>query len=260
MSRTLPLTFLYFLPIGIFGVSFKQLYLWAQFPDAMSAAKQHLITNEQAHAIFYKKSMLNPTSFWVASIFCFLVWFLYEHLLNKWSLQRDADPNPNVPYWQTKFENLSGLGVVVYAVLLTVVAILWVMSLDPHVVLHCLRPPIPGRPGIRRPRSHRSDPGRPLEGRAHERPSSGVTEQHDLGKLCFAFTMLNIYLAFSAFLIIWVGELAGRDSLVPGPHPRQLGRDRPRSISSSTGSSPSRCCFPAISSASSRAWFSSAKL
>ena len=33
-----------------------------------------------------------------------------------------------------------------------------------------------------------------------------VTEQHDLGKLCFAFTMLNIYLAFAAFLIIWSGN------------------------------------------------------
>jgi len=33
-----------------------------------------------------------------------------------------------------------------------------------------------------------------------------VTEQHDMGKLCFAFVMLNIYLAFGAFLIIWSGN------------------------------------------------------
>src|SRR6185437_12371642 len=33
-----------------------------------------------------------------------------------------------------------------------------------------------------------------------------VTEQHDMGKLCFAFVMLNIYLAFAAFLIIWSGN------------------------------------------------------
>ena len=33
------------------------------------------------------------------------------------------------------------------------------------------------------------------------------TEQHDLGKLAFAFVMLNIYLAFSQFLIIWSGNL-----------------------------------------------------
>jgi hypothetical protein len=33
------------------------------------------------------------------------------------------------------------------------------------------------------------------------------TEQYDLGKFTFAFVMLNIYLAFSQFLIIWSGNL-----------------------------------------------------
>ncbi len=33
------------------------------------------------------------------------------------------------------------------------------------------------------------------------------TEQHDLGKFTFAFVMLNIYLAFGQFLIIWSGNL-----------------------------------------------------
>src|ERR1035437_755001 len=34
-----------------------------------------------------------------------------------------------------------------------------------------------------------------------------VTEQHDLAKLTFAFVMLNIYLTFAEFLIIWSGNL-----------------------------------------------------
>ena len=33
------------------------------------------------------------------------------------------------------------------------------------------------------------------------------TEQHDLGKFTFAFVMLNIYLTFGQFLIIWSGNL-----------------------------------------------------
>jgi hypothetical protein len=108
MTRTLPLVFLYFLPVGIFGVSLKQLYLWARYPDAEAALKSHLINAEQAHAIHWKKPMLNATSFWVVILFCFATWALYTFLLNKWSLQRDADREPNVPYWQIKFENLSG--------------------------------------------------------------------------------------------------------------------------------------------------------
>ena len=34
-----------------------------------------------------------------------------------------------------------------------------------------------------------------------------TTEQHDLGKLAFAFVMLNIYLCFAEFLIIWSGNV-----------------------------------------------------
>ena len=34
-----------------------------------------------------------------------------------------------------------------------------------------------------------------------------ITEQHDLGKLAFAFVMLNIYLSFAEFLIIWSGNV-----------------------------------------------------
>ena len=49
------------------------------------------------------------------------------------------------------------------------------------------------------------------------------TEQHDLGKLTFAFVMLNIYLAFGQFLIIWSGNLPEEIPLVPGPHSRTLG-------------------------------------
>jgi len=33
-----------------------------------------------------------------------------------------------------------------------------------------------------------------------------ITEQHDLGKLLFAFVMLNIYIAFSQWLVIWSGN------------------------------------------------------
>src|SRR5580693_10416763 len=71
MTRTLPLVFLYFLPVGIFGVTLKKLYLWAQYPDTEDALKNHLITAEQAHAIHWKMPMLNPTSFWVVILICF---------------------------------------------------------------------------------------------------------------------------------------------------------------------------------------------
>jgi hypothetical protein len=154
MTRTLPLVVLYFLPIGIMA---KKLYLWAQYPDAEDALKQGLINQAQAHAIAFKKPMLNEHAFWAASIVCFLIWGFYAFKLNRWSLQRDADSSPNVPYWQTKFENLSGFGIVVAR---------------PHLVLDRLWAAVPGRTGLRR--AGAGDPHRcwPLQGRAiQDRPS-----------------------------------------------------------------------------------------
>lgn len=205
MTRTLPLVFVYFLPVGIFGVSLKKLYLWAQYPDTEDALKNHLINHEQAHAIHFKHGMLNPTTFWIVSLFCFASWALYVYLLNNWSLKRDADTAPNVPYWQKKFENLSGFGVVLYAITLTAGAIYWVMSLDPtwYSTVYGLQFLV----------------GQgyqvlalvilTLVGLSSAQPIKTIfrtTEQHDLGKLCFAFTMLNMYLAFASFLIIWSGN------------------------------------------------------
>ena len=59
MTRTWPLVFLYFLPVGIFGSVFGKLYIWSKYPDWATALKNHQITNEQAHAIHYKHAILN---------------------------------------------------------------------------------------------------------------------------------------------------------------------------------------------------------
>ena len=75
--------------------------------------------------------MLNVTDFYVVSLVCFAIFALYITLLNRWSVKRDADAEPNVAYWRTKFENLSGFGLVLYSALLFILVIYWVMSLDP---------------------------------------------------------------------------------------------------------------------------------
>ncbi|MBW4028452.1 MAG: hypothetical protein HIU93_13795 [Acidobacteria bacterium] len=205
MTRTLPLVFLMFLPVGIFGASLKKLYIWARYPNTEDALRHHLINAEQAHAIAFKKPMLNVVSFWWVSLLCFAIWAVYTFFLNRWSLQRDADTAPNVPYWQTKFENISGFGVLLYSILLTAGAIYWVMSLDPtwYSTVYGLQFLVGQGYGVL------ALVILTLIGLSKAEPMKTVfriTEQHDLGKLCFAFTMLNIYLAFAAFLIIWSGN------------------------------------------------------
>ena len=112
----------------------------------------------------------------------------------------------HTPYWIKRFENISGPGIVVYSLTMTAAVIYWVMSMDPtwyssvygllflvgqgySVLALSIMVPIV---------LSKAEPFRTI---------LRQTEQHDLGKFTFAFVMLNIYLAFWQFLIIWSGNL-----------------------------------------------------
>jgi hypothetical protein len=207
MSRTLPLVFVYWLVIAFF---MKRLYLWASPAMVDDGVKRGLITPDQLeaieHAIQFKHPMLNPFAFVWVSVLCFAIWGFYTWRLNSLGLKRDTDTLGNTPFWIKKFENISGPGIVVYAVTMTAAVIYWVMSLDPtwYSSIYGLLF---------------------LVGQGYSVLALGIvvtillskrepfhtilrqTEQHDLGKFTFAFVMLNIYLAFSQFLIIWSGNL-----------------------------------------------------
>jgi len=203
MSRTLPLVFVYWLVVAF---SLKKLYLWAAVGDVSAALKSGWINEVQAHAIEFKRPMLNPEMFWLMSLLCFAIWAFYTWRLNDLGLKRDAESAETTPYWIKKFENISGPGIVVYAITMSAAAIYWVMSLDPtwyssvygllflvgqgYLVLAL---------GIIVAVS--LSKGEPFKTILRQ------TEQHDLGKFAFAFVMLNIYLAFGQFLIIWSGNL-----------------------------------------------------
>jgi hypothetical protein len=206
MSRTLPLVFIYWLVIAFF---MKRLYLWARFTnpsDTAAALKSGLISELQAHCLDFKRPMLNPFAFLWVSVLCFVVWGWYAWRLNKLSLIRDTQGLETTPYWIKKFENISGPGIVIYSVIMTACAIYWLMSMDVtwfSTVYGLLFLVEQGfmvlALGIMTTISL-----------AKEDPVKTIlrqTEQHDLGKLTFGFVMLNIYLAFGQFLIIWSGNL-----------------------------------------------------
>jgi hypothetical protein len=194
----------------VIAISVKKLYLWASPAMVADGVKRGLISPDQLeainHAISFKHPMLNPAAFWLTSITCFAIWGFYMWKLNALGLERDAASPATTPEWIKRFENISGPGVLIYAITMSAAAIYWVMSLDPtwySSVYGLLF----------------------LVGQGYQVLALGIivavslskgepfktilrtTEQHDLGKFTFAFVMLNIYLAFSQFLIIWSGNL-----------------------------------------------------
>ena len=202
MSRTMPLVFVYWVVLGFFV---KKLYLWAQFSDAASALKAGL-TESEAHAIEWKHPMLNVGAFWIVGLICFAIWGFYAWRLNTLSLQREKDTLAATPYWIKKFENISGFGIVVYSLTMTAAVIYWVMSLDVtwyssvYGLLFLVGQgySVLALSIITALSLSKAEPFKTiLRG----------TEQYDLGKFTFAFVMLNIYLAFAQFLIIWSGNL-----------------------------------------------------
>ena len=206
MSRTLPLVFVYWCGIAIFR---RHLYLWAVYTTreaTESALKAGLINEIQAHCLNFKRAMLNPGAFLWVSLLCFAVWGYYAWRLNRLALERDADRPENTPYWIKKFENISGPGILVYSVTITAASIYWVMSMDVtwfSTVYGLLF--LVGQGYLVLAFSivtavslSKAEPYKTI---------LRQTEQHDLGKLAFAFVMLNIYLNFGQFLIIWSGNL-----------------------------------------------------
>jgi hypothetical protein len=210
MTRTLPLVFVMILPVGFF---MKHLYAWALYatPEAaLQAVKDHKLALEDALTMNAKRAMLSPSSAVVQTLVIFGILLTFMYLLNKWSLLRDADPakgtEASYERWRTKFENLCGIGILIYVFCLTDGAILWIMSLDVswyssiwglqflvgqgYAVL--------GLGILTVVKLSKVEPMKTL---------LRTTEQHDLGKFAFAFVMLNIYLSFAEFLIIWSGNV-----------------------------------------------------
>jgi hypothetical protein len=210
MTRTLWLVGLMLVPILLM---MKHLYQWALYPTTETTAQalaSHAINQEQALTANAKRAMLSPSAVTLQSIIIFAILLFLAYLLNKWSLQRDADPaagtQSSYDYWRVKFENLSGISIFIYVVLLTDGAIIWIKSLDVTWYSSIW--------GLQF-----------LVGQGYAVLALGIltvvllskfepmktllrkTEQHDLGKFAFAFVMLNIYLTFAEFLIIWSGNV-----------------------------------------------------
>ncbi|PYY19521.1 MAG: hypothetical protein DMG60_03935 [Acidobacteria bacterium] len=191
-----PLMLILFIPIAI-GMS----HLFPWIPGSVRWMQQ----NSDAHTIMqHKEMLLNKTFFLIRVPIYFFIWWAFSTTLRRWSIERDR--NPHGRDWQRILENLSGIGIVVYAITMTFAIVDWIMSLDAIwfstiygliylagqgltafsiciITVLLLSQEEPMRTMLRK------------------------TEMHDIGKLLFAFVMLYAYLSFSQWLIIWSANM-----------------------------------------------------
>lgn len=191
-ARLLPLAALFFIPIVIFA---PQLFLWAR-PEAVQADEM----------LRFKAPYLNVTGFAIRGAIYFVVWIGMAYFLHKWSAQQDAGEVAMTEADTRRFRVISAPGLLVYILLMSLAAVDWMMSLDPHwySTIYGLIAVV----------------GQGLGALAfavavltivHTRePMNSVLKAHhfhDLGKLMLAFVMLWAYFSFSQYLIIWAGNL-----------------------------------------------------
>src|SRR5712691_2332275 len=188
-AGTMPLLGLLFVPV-FFGI--RLLYPWA------------ITANVVADKVLrHKQAYLNAPLFIVRAAVVFGIWILMAHLLNKWSGEQDATRDV-API--RKLRKLSGPGLVIYPLTITVAFVDWVMSLEADwystifPILICIGQMLSGLAFVILLLSW-------LGPRSALAEIIGRENFHHLGSLLVAFTMLWAYLAFSQLLVIWSGDL-----------------------------------------------------
>jgi len=187
ITSLFPWLLLLFLPIGALA---KSIYPWMNesHPD---------------HALRAKFPMFTVPGFWITSAFCFGVWILLSNRLRYWSLEQDKT-GAALPTHRMRF--YSGLGVVLFAISLTLGVVIWMKALEhewfstmygvyyfagsvwmtlatAYVITMIL-----DRQGV-------------LTDVLHEH------QYYFLGSLLFAFTVFYAYVTFAQYFIIWNGNM-----------------------------------------------------
>ncbi|MBX9622968.1 MAG: hypothetical protein K2X82_04055 [Gemmataceae bacterium] len=181
--------------------------------DAIRAKKFKAAEEAVAKAVAHEQEeqregtygFLSAPAFLGVAAVLFCIWGALIYFLTKWSDEMAADPAKVDASWE-KLKNLSGPGLIIYAITITAASTQWVMSLQPgwastmypvifavNQFLTCFAFGVAvflllvGRPPFR-------DVMRPKF-------------QLDMGSLMLALTLFWAYTTFSQTMLIWIGNL-----------------------------------------------------
>ncbi len=189
-TRTLPLMILLFVPI-IIGL--HHIYPWM---DPAVMGRSEALQKKAA-------SYLNPSFFIIRAAVYFLIWSAAAFLLNNFSLQQDRAASRQV---KKKMQMVSGPGLGLLILTVTLAAVDWGMSLDPAWYSTIYGLIFVASWGL----SALAFTTLMMTWLSARAPMDAVVQRrhyHDWGNLTLALVMLWTYFAFSQFLIIWSGNL-----------------------------------------------------
>ena len=142
----------------------------------------------------------------IRAVVYFALWMFCAMLLNKWSAAQDRGEVAVTEADTRRFRVVSAPGLIAYVVLMSLAAVDWLMSLEPHWYSTIYGLITVVGQGL----SALAFAVAVLAILAPREPMDAVlraTHFHDLGKLMLALVMLWAYFSFSQFLIIWAGNL-----------------------------------------------------
>lgn len=187
-SRTLPLLALLFLPV-VLGMS--TLYPWTH--DDLVRADE---------VLRHRQPYQNTGFFLARALVYFASWIGLAWTLTRWSRRQDeGDMSGNM-----LLQRVSGAGLVIYALTITLAGVDWVMSINPHWYSTLFGFLMIGGQGL----SALAFTIVIATLLVKDEPMSGLLKPHhfhDLGKLMFAFVMLWAYFNFSQFLLTYAANL-----------------------------------------------------
>jgi hypothetical protein len=183
LAFCLPVLALLFIPLAVVA---PQIYPWMNPAHADAALRA-------------KTAYLNPPAFNLRAVVYFALWSVLAYKLRFWSLQQDKTGAADCTFRMRRY---AAAGVFLFAITVTLAAIDWMKSLQPHwystmygvyyfsgsvwvtIALAYFITAMLQRAG-------------PLSQVAHQR------QFRDLGVLLLAFTIFSAYIHFSQYFLIW---------------------------------------------------------
>ncbi len=179
---------LLFIPLALLA---KLLYQWMNEAPRLD------------HALAAKQPLFTLPMFYAVSACCFLIWWLLSNRLSYWSLRQDQTGGAMPTYRMRRY---SAIGIVLFAITLTLGAILWVKALQ-HQWFSTMYGVYYYAGSVWLALATVYVITVVLD---RQRVLTEVLHQHQyyfLGSLLLAFTVFYAYIHFSQYFIIWNGNM-----------------------------------------------------